>query len=202
MQRKDVNNSNNLQPIGICHKLYNFIVHTFFSHPLKRIALGHTSSYDTSREILLHDMSRNEDRLDTTSSEVMIEFKHNEDWTSKVNNINAAILKDGKQEENDQTIRSGFAKKPKVLSTTSVGDLEGSGTKGKGPKKTITFKDDNKEKDKQISATPVVAEGEGEIVRRLKHPRLLSVTSNINEKSDAFIKSRLEAMRNNLVTDS
>lgn len=213
MQRKDgINSNSSKQPIGICHKLYNFIINTLFSPPLKRVTMGHTPNSDTDGEILLHDLSRKgEDQSDAiSSSEIVVEFRHTEeDWTSKVDNLNAALLSDHvKQKENDQMARIGINMKPQVQGTSA----EATSTnvvKGKGPKKTATIKHDQKDRDKQqqqqdnnIPTTVSSTVESDQSVRKPKLPRLLSVTSNINEKSDAFIESRLKAMRKNFTFET
>lgn len=211
MQRKDGINSNSwqAQPIGICHKLYNFIINTLFWPPLKRVTMGRTPNSDTDGEILLHDVSRTGEE----SSEIVVEFRHStENWSSKVDNLNAELGKQ-KTENDDQMARIGIMK-PQVQGTSAAGEFEATSTnvdalKGNGPKNTVTIKkheqkdrdrrrrQQQQQQDKNIPTT--VSSAESEFVRK---PRLLGVTSNINEKSGAFIESRLKAMRKNFTFET
>lgn len=198
MQRKhEMNIKNpNQQQIGICHRLYNFIINTFFSPTLKTITIGHTLDSDNDHQILLQDKSRNLQESSLVSSpEIVVEFRHNSDPDKRIHI--------------DQTTSIDIMKPQEVQEAMHGEDFEvrsANIAKGKGPKKTVSVKENAEEKlkdrrDKQQQKDKgifPVARDEADkphVMKKHKVPRLLSVDTNINEKSDAFIRSKKAAMR-------
>lgn len=199
MQRKnEINMKNsNQQQIGICHRLYNFIINILFSPTLKTISIGHTLDSDHDHQMLLQDQSRNlqETSLDS-SPEIVVEFRHDVDRDKRI--------------QIDETARVDILMPREVQETKLAEDFEVSSAniaKGKGPK-TVTnkenaeeyWKDSTRDKQKELIDKNIFPEPRDEahkphVMKKHRIPRLLSVETNINEKSDAFIRSKKAAMR-------
>lgn len=198
MQRKnEINMKNsNQQQIGICHRLYNFIINILFSPALKTITISHPVDSDNDHQMLLQDQSRRLQESNLVASpEIVVEFRHDIDPDTQVHI--------------DETARVDIMMPQEVQETKHGEDFEVSSAKiakGKGPT-TVTIQENTEEywkdsrdkqkeqKDKNIFPVPRDETHKPPVMKKHKIPRLLSVEKNINEKSDAFIRSKKAAMR-------
>lgn len=198
MQRKnEINMKNsNQQQIGIYHRLYNFIINILFSPTLKTITISHPLDSDNDHQMLLQDQSRNLQESSLVSSpEIMVEFRHDIDPDKRI--------------QIDETARVDIIKPQDVQETKHGKDSEvrsANIAKGKGPR-TVSIKENTEEnskdsrdkqeerKDKNIVPGPRDEAHKPHVMKKHRIPRLLSVEANINEKSDAFIRSKKAAMR-------
>ncbi|KAL8148978.1 hypothetical protein AgCh_006111 [Apium graveolens] len=187
----------NQQQIGICHRLYNFILNILFSPALKTITISQPLDSDNDRQMLLRDQSRSLQESSLVSSpEIIVEFRHNIDPDNRIHI--------------DGTARVDIMRPLEVEETKHRKDFEVSAAniaKGKGPKMTVTIKENTEEyrkdsrdkqkeqKDENILPVPRDETYKPQVMKKHKIPRLLSVETNINEKSDAFIRSKKAAMR-------
>ncbi|EYU38130.1 hypothetical protein MIMGU_mgv1a015727mg [Erythranthe guttata] len=129
------------------------------------------------------------------------------------------IVQKGSEENEKNQHVSALNSHPKTGQGKGLQEVEaltatGASAKKKGPKKNVTFKEDDKKEannnNNLISADEEAkkANGNGGSHEETKEkpPRhwgpLLSVASNINEKSDAFINRKKKAMRRNYTLDS
>lgn len=199
MQRKNeinMKNSNQKQ-IGICHRLYNFIINILFSPALKTITISRPLDSDNDHQMLLQDQSKSLQESSLVSSpEIVVEFRHDIDPDNRIHI--------------DETARVDIMKPQEVQETKHEEDFEVSSAniaKGKGPKMTVTIKENTEEyrkdsrdmqkeqKNKNIFPVATDETHKPHVTKKHKIPRLLSVEKNINEKSDAFIRSKKAAMR-------
>ncbi|KAI3682719.1 hypothetical protein L1987_82909 [Smallanthus sonchifolius] len=160
-----------LGPLGICHRLFNFIMNSI-TRGTRHIALGTsntTSPQDNeTRSFEASHTSQNEVTR-PESHELLVEFRHtNGPIVNRTSNTSGQIL----VQENRNLTR---ARKE----TDSQDRGKGNGDSGKATEK----------------STLTIVDGENLPGRK---PHLLSVASNINEKADAFIRSRKEAMEKTL----
>ncbi|KAL1816645.1 hypothetical protein ACET3Z_019219 [Daucus carota] len=204
MQRKNEINikNSNQQQIGICHRLYNFIINTFFSPTPKSITLGHPLDSENDHQNLLQDQSSNlHDSSLVTSPEIVVEFRHNiEDQRIQI----------------DETARVDVMA-PQEIQETNLGEdievISANIGKGKGPMKTVSIKEnaeeyrkDSRDKQQQQNDKNLIPVSGDEahkppVTKKHRIKRLLSVETNINEKSDAFIRSKKAAMRRTYSND-
>lgn len=161
--------------------------------------MGHTLNSDNDHQMLLQDQSRNHQESNlVTSSEIVVEFRHN--------------ISSSNRKGNDEIARVDIIR-PQEFQETKIGeDSEAISlikVKGKEPKKMVTIKENagiyqrdssdkqhqQQQKDKNILP---ISRDEPHSVKKHKVPRLLSVDTNINEKSDAFIRRKKAAMEREL----
>ncbi|KAK9282057.1 hypothetical protein L1049_004969 [Liquidambar formosana] len=208
MQERD----NQLQPLGICHRLFNFIMNSLVARGIKRVTLGRPASHGGStkpdgEESLLSPTGQRKS-VEKSSSEIVVEFKHTnglEYWTpidkteiplvQGIGDSSGTSLSQAKEKSVTQVQAKG-SQEVELVSTSVVS--------AKGPKKTVTIKDGAEEmekykkKGKNIATERVAVALEREVERKNppKHyrPVLLSVSSNVNEKSTEFIRRTKEAM--------
>ncbi|KAK1398976.1 hypothetical protein POM88_008839 [Heracleum sosnowskyi] len=186
----------NQQQIGICHRLYNFLINIFFSPTLKNITIGHPLESDNDHQMLLQDQSKSLQESSLVSSpEIMVEFRHDIDSDKRIHI--------------DETTRVDIMKPQEVQETKHREDFEVSSAniaKGKGPK-TVSinenaeeYREDSRDKQQEQKDKNIfpVARDEAHkppVMKKHRIQRLFSVETNINEKSDAFIRSKKAAMR-------
>ncbi|KAI3829665.1 hypothetical protein L1987_03792 [Smallanthus sonchifolius] len=157
-----------LGPLGICHRLFNFIMNSILTRGTRRIALGtnNAASPQDDETRSFEASHTGQDKVTRPEShELQVEFRHtNGPIVNQTSNTSGQIL----VQENMNSTR---ARKE----TDSQDQGKGNGDHENATKKsTLTIVD-------------------GENLPGRKH-HLLSVASNINEKADAFIRSRKEAM--------
>ncbi|CAK9151018.1 unnamed protein product [Ilex paraguariensis] len=219
MKKKDSDS----QPLGFCHRLLNFIMNSLLVQGLKRITAGPPASHDGSMEVLLEGSSSNGDQTlkptnstgketvirpararpeDHLSSEITVEFRHtngSETWAPADHNLDSSGKtpnKDGSTVISDQTPLQKSVEERKREKGKDPLVLQGMeppantiGFGGRDPKKTvITIKDGEDERKENNIATE---KGTNTKPRR----PIQSLISNINEKSDAFIRRKREDMK-------
>lgn len=151
----------NLQPLGICQRLFNFIMSKFFRRH---------------------------------HSEIIVEFRHtdatypNSTQTHETNTVQKGELHSSSPDPNSHQKNSAQGKRARKSVTIKEGENE----------IIVDKKDANLSGDQDAKANHQEA--------KEKPPRhwgpLLSVASNINEKSDAFINRKKKAMRRNYSLDA
>ncbi|PQQ16809.1 hypothetical protein Pyn_08804 [Prunus yedoensis var. nudiflora] len=198
------------QPIGICHRLITFIMNSHIARSLvKRVTLGHPIPQDlqpvipaaspdgAGQTMYLQALQSPENE---SVFEIQIHYKQTdedleESWTQ--------VDKLGPIERAEEAeIQDKGPREVKLISTATSQEKE--------PKKSLSIEDvgelekekNNKKKGKGVISgekLTLAMEVEDEISRLgLRRVRpLFHVAPNINEKSDAFIRSRKEAMRRN-----
>ncbi|VVA14043.1 PREDICTED: CICLE_v10024153mg [Prunus dulcis] len=200
------------QPIGICHRLITFIMNSHIARSLvKRVTLGHPIPQDLQPMIPAADpngagQTMCLQALQTPENEsvfeIQIHYKQTdedfeESWTQvdKLGPIErtkeAEIQDKGPQEVNSKLISTATSqpKEPKKSSSIEdVGELEKEKNKKKKGKGVISGE--------KLTLAMEVEDEISRIGLRRVRP-LFYVAPNINEKSDAFIRSRKEAMRRN-----
>ncbi|KAF1002170.1 hypothetical protein AG4045_000321 [Apium graveolens] len=195
MQKKNEMNIKKSQKTGICHRLYTFIFNTFFSPTPKAVTMGHTLNSNNEHQMLLKDQSRLQDSNLVTSSEILVEFRHN--------------IGSSNQKENDENSRVEIIQPQEVQETKFGGDLSAISfikVKGKEPKKMVTIeefagkfqKDSSEEQQQQQQRNMNISRDEPHSIKKHRVPRLLTVDTNINEKSAAFIRKKKAAMEREL----
>lgn len=143
--------------------------------------------------MLLKDQSRLQDSNLVTSSEILVEFRHN--------------IGSSNREENDENSRVDIIKPQEVQEPKFGGHLKDISfikVKGKEPIKMVTIeefagryqKDSSEEQQQQRNMN--ISRDEPHLVKKHRVPRLLIVDTNINEKSDAFIRKKKAAMEREL----
>lgn len=200
------------QPIGICHRLITFIMNSHIARSLvKRVTLGHPIPQDlqpmipaanpngAGQTMYLQALQTPENE---SVFEIQIHYKQTdedfeESWTQ--------VDKLGPIERTEEAeIQDKGPREVKLISTAT--------SQAKEPKKRLSIEDEGelekeKEKNNKKKGKGVISgekltlamEAEDEMSRlgfRRVRP-LFHVAPNINEKSDAFIRSRKEAMRRN-----
>ncbi|KAA8550909.1 hypothetical protein F0562_002593 [Nyssa sinensis] len=194
MQKKD---TNSFQPLGICHKLFNFIMNSIIARGLKRISTGRPASHD-STELPIQESSRNAEKPTKTiksngghraSSEIIVEFRHTdglENWTTVINEEDTPILSG----DQTQLQKIPLVPNPGVPNGTSLSQVQeriDSKVQGKGPhelepppttgvprkgtEKTAAFKDSAGEKGKNIATENLSLVIEPEEGTKMKPPR-------------------------------
>ncbi|KAL7084147.1 hypothetical protein ACP275_14G207200 [Erythranthe tilingii] len=176
----------NSQPVGIWQRLFNFIMSKMF-------------------------------RPTPPDSEIVVEFMHTDDLEiCTQTNEPIIVQKSSEENEKNQHISAPNSHQKigrgKGLQEVEALTATGAAAKKKGPKKNVTFKEDDKKEannNNLISADEEAKKannnGGSHEETKEKPPRhwgpLLSVASNINEKSDAFINRKKKAMRRNYTLD-
>ncbi|KAK1356096.1 hypothetical protein POM88_049352 [Heracleum sosnowskyi] len=194
-QKKNEIDIKKSQKTGICHRLYSFIFNTFFSPTPKAVTMGHSLNSDNEHHMLLKDQSTLQDSNLVTSSEILVEFRHN--------------IGSSNRKENDENSRVDIVMPQDVQETKFGGVLKGISfikVKGKEPKKMVTIeefagkyqKDSREEQQQKQQRNMNISRDEPHSVKKHRVPRLLTVDSNINEKSDAFIRKKKAAMEREL----
>ncbi|PWA59253.1 hypothetical protein CTI12_AA393140 [Artemisia annua] len=150
-------------PLGICHRLFNFIMNSFLTRGNRRLTSGTSnaaSPHDDGSRPLLN--TRGQDHvIRPDGHEISVEYRHtNGAMVSRTKNNSGQVL---------------------VKENTNMTQAHN---------KTEGNKNGGREKETNKSTLTIV---EGEHLPGRKH-HLLDVTTNINEKADAFIRSRKEAM--------
>lgn len=199
----------NSQSPGICQRLINCIL------SMLRRTQGST-------EVPIEEGSSRNGFVD---SEIVVEFRHtdgSERWT-QTNERGESIRapkKNGLILSNDQTIlQNGLDKRErnkdhfasKVDQGKGLQEMEalsGRDARGKRPKKSVTIKESEGKKEANHSADDQANKVNNQPHEDTKpmplrpHWPLLSVDSNINEKSDAYIESRKREMGRNYSLDT
>lgn len=182
MQENGRSQDDGFNPLGICHRLFNFIMNSFLTRGTKRVTLGTTTNAasvhdDRSRALKRNPTQDHVIRPDgghDPSPEILVEFRHTNGATVKQRS-NAS---DRVSERENATTRTRQRRDPR-----DQGNGNGSGS-GSGSGENVTRNSD------------LIIKDGANLPGRRHH--LLSVASNINEKADAFIRSRKEAMEKNL----
>lgn len=199
MQRKNEISIKNSQKIGICRRLYSFILSTFLSPTIKPVTMGRTLNSDNDHQMLLKDQSSSPQDLSlVTSSEVLVEFRHN--------------IGSSNRKEYDDISVVDIIKPQEVQETKARGDFGAISfikVKGKEPQKMVTIKEmagkyqkdgseEQHHQQQRINNKLPISRDEPYSVKKHIVPRLLTVDTNINEKSDAFIRRKKAAMERDL----
>ncbi|GJX26911.1 hypothetical protein Tco_0233207 [Tanacetum coccineum] len=150
-------------PLGICHRLFNFIMNSFLTLGTRRLTSGTRNAalpHDDGSRPLLN--TRGPDHvIRPDGHEVQVELRHtNGAMVNRTNNNSGQVV---------------------VKENTNLTQARN---------KTEGNKNGGREKETNMSTLTIV---EGGNLPGRKHHHL-SVASNINEKADAFIRSRKEAM--------
>jgi hypothetical protein len=243
---------NQFLPLGICQKLFDFIINSLIAPGLKRVTLGHPLPHQDSIKVPVDDCSisglgsmEEQQPLNGVKpngasslryrahgkspvdlgSEIQINFLETdelENWTS-VDELGSSVhvskmdgpIDTGAQaqlvnsDEKEVPLVDGFdISKVSPAQGKSSQEIEPIFTttgRAKGPKKSVTLKDMTEEEKRRQKGKNIVSEDltlatEPEATQmkppaKQSRPRF-TVGANINEKSDEFIKSRKEAMRN------
>lgn len=159
--------------------------------------MGHTLNSNNEHQMLLKDQSRLQDSNLVTSSEILVEFRHN---------IGSSSFK-----ENDENSRVDIIRPQEVQETKFGGDLKAISfikVKGKEPKTMVTIeefagkyqKDSSEEQQQQPQQkrNMNMSRDEPRPIKKHRVPRLPTGDTNINEKSDAFIRKKKAAMEREL----
>lgn len=144
--------------------------------------------------MLLKDQSRLQDSNVVTSSEILVEFRHN--------------IGSSNQKENDENSRVDIIKPQEVQETKFGGDLKAISfikVRGKEPKRLVTieefagkYQNHSSEEQQQQQRNMNISRDEPHSIKKHRVPRLLTADTNINEKSDAFIRKKKAAMEREL----
>ncbi|KAL8530735.1 hypothetical protein ACS0TY_007682 [Phlomoides rotata] len=157
---------------GIYQRLINFILRT----------MRHPSALPVSTHVPVESAGSSTIPNGSMHSEILVDFRHTK------RRAGDAIL-DPKKDGLVHVITSDQTKLP-----------NGVDRKGKGVKKTVTIMDSVKKKKKE-GADESGDHDETKPRAPRPHWPLLSIESNINEKSDAYISSRKKAMGRNYTLD-
>ncbi|KAL2236510.1 uncharacterized protein LOC110012187 [Sesamum indicum] len=165
--------ASNSRPVSICRRLINFILSKFISRPRP-----------------------------SDSDEITVEFRHTDGSENRTQIDERPTVRNGLEEKQKQEDGSVTSDQKSGAVAQAKGIQE-----GKHPRKSVTIKEsvgeDEKEKAKKEEANQVKDQPREDT--KPKPPRhwgpLLSVASNINEKTEAFISSRKRAMRRNYSLD-
>lgn len=204
--------SDNLQPLGICHRFFNFIINNLIGKGLNRVTLGQARTVSNeSVQVPIEGSTRNLKGSINPSSksngEVIVEFMHldKEENRNPVQDFSSSVhfpKKNGSKNgliENDAGFQGPSGKDPPEVKHPAANHET-------GPKvvaiKETAGNNRGKDKNNQEKSIPIhqrttsgnEAGGTITIPQRPFRPLLMSVASNINEKADAFIRSRKEAM--------
>ncbi|KAJ4969237.1 hypothetical protein NE237_015938 [Protea cynaroides] len=201
MARKE----NQFQPLGVCERLFNFIINTIAAQGHKRITLGPPQAYNLV-EIPI-----------TGSSGAYSAGEHMGTATKPTEGGGAIIARDGFQTQLQKDVPTGTSslrkvplegqdskqrvKGPSKDRARGITDPQANGSAGvgtdseaRGSKETLISKG-KEEKTAKEKLTKDTEPNKGE---KGKAPRslvpLIRMASNIDEKSDAFIRSRKEAL--------
>ncbi|KAL8214934.1 hypothetical protein R6Q57_004383 [Mikania cordata] len=174
MQEKD-NQDDGLGPLGICHRLFNFIMNSILTRGARRITLGTRNTVsirdDETRAFEVSHTSQDE-LIRPYDHELLVEFRHTNG--SMVNRTSDTHVKMGSEDQ--VLVQENQNSTNTHMKMGSEDQVKGNGGLEKETRKT--------------SLTIV----DGEKLAGRRH-HLLNVASNINEKADAFIRSRKEAMK-------
>ncbi|XP_010552793.1 PREDICTED: uncharacterized protein LOC104823063 [Tarenaya hassleriana] len=178
MQRRDEDTSGYLRPPGICRRLFSLVVAKIMANRFRRETLGQgEEEVLVSNEVKEDGSARNKLSKKESRSDIIIHFKQKED--SEENGKPANKLGSSRHEAEKET--------PIKL------------VNGNGRKKTVSINEKGKAIVSEPSPMqPVALPANGKSKPQKHHRPLLNVVSNINEKSDAFIRSRKEKMRKSL----
>ncbi|KAI3668191.1 hypothetical protein L6452_43268 [Arctium lappa] len=167
--------------LGFSFTLFNFILNSFLSRGTKRVTLGTTTTTNaaSASDVRSRALERNPnqdhvirpDGGHDPSPEILVEFRH----------TNGATVKQRSNGSDHVSVRENATRSRQRRDQRDQGDGNESGS-GSG---------ENVAKRSDL----IIRDG-ANLPGRRHH--LLSVASNINEKADAFIRSRKEAMEKNL----
>ncbi|KAK1428268.1 hypothetical protein QVD17_17098 [Tagetes erecta] len=157
-----------LGPFGICHRLFNFLMNTILTRGTRRVIVETsvtTSPQDDETQAFEASHMDQGEMIRAESHELPVEFRHTErPMVNQTSDSSGEVL----VQENRISTQP---RKETQLQDQSKGN-------------------DGREKGRKRSTLTIV---EGGSLPGRKH-HLLSVDSNINEKADAFIRSKKEAM--------
>lgn len=162
-------------PLGICNRLFNFIMNTILTRGTRRVTLPqhdttspeHDTTSPQHEETQAFEASQMDqyEVIRPESHELPVEFRHTErPMVNRTSDSSGQVLVQENVNSTQLRKETGLQDQGKV-----------NGDREKGTKR----------------STSTIVEG-GNLPGRKHH--LLSVDSNINEKADAFIRSRKEAM--------
>ncbi|GFZ13641.1 hypothetical protein Acr_23g0020260 [Actinidia rufa] len=160
MQKRDSNNY--VKPLGICSRLFSFIMDTLLARAIKRM----TTACELNEVPVKGPLS----------SEITVEFRHAKKDSPLVNG-----------EKQSGIIRPSLKKD---IALVQVGERE-LDPKGKVAKKMVTIKESGGEGERKKKKEKIKQAEEPTV----KPPGLVFLNNNINEKSDAFIRRKREALR-------
>ncbi|KAI7983821.1 hypothetical protein LOK49_LG15G00403 [Camellia lanceoleosa] len=187
--------NNNSEPLGICHRLFNFIMNSLIAPGVKLLTTGHSLPDHQSNKMSFEDSSTNQSELslkhathngeksvlhadwerpiDRSSSEIMVEFRH-------TNGVEQWTLDRVPKKDSPPVIRD-FPKLQKGMENRN--SVQG-----------IFQEEENIEK--KYAKIPIDQKLKGVVVetddKRPSYRPLILM--NINEKSDAFIRQKREAL--------
>lgn len=167
----------NPQSSGICQRLLRLILGV----------LRRPSALPAASTHVLVEEGPSRKGKDSLSSDVVVEFRHTTD---------GLIVSD------DQTIvQNGVDKKGR----SKFDQKNGAQGKGKGVKKSVTIMESERKEEgnhhHQADHPPTVDDQLQDDTKSRRHWPLLSVASNINEKSEEFIEKKKKAMNRNYSLD-
>ncbi|GAV78711.1 hypothetical protein CFOL_v3_22176 [Cephalotus follicularis] len=239
---------NNYQPLGICHRLYNFFINTLIARGLKRLSMGHSVPQGSTQVLVgakptaekwVHHQSQEKPK-GGSGSEIKVHFIQTEGLESLAHGPNGRIdqspwdstapVKDqlldheatGKRVKNSDILGETEIPLIEVSSNGNASQSQGlhliqsrvhgngvqpnatSIAQERGPQEIASIQSiggitKRKENGKSVASDQKVAKAlEAREEPKPKPSRHLDVTSNINEKSEAFIKSIKKKISRNL----
>ncbi|KAI3449589.1 hypothetical protein Pfo_006254 [Paulownia fortunei] len=214
----------NSQSPSICQRLINFILSLLNRPPMPPGSAQVPTEEGSSRNGKSSIRPINKPN-GYVGSEIVVDFRHtdgSESWTqiNERGGLIRAPKKDGLILSNDQTIlQNGVDKKeknkdhfaPKIDQKTGrqalqeLEALDGRDARRKGLKKNTVKESEGKKEANQLAGQATMVNNQPHQDTKPRPPRhlgpLLSVASNINEKSDAYIKSRKKSLGRNYSLD-
>ncbi|EXB39316.1 hypothetical protein L484_025011 [Morus notabilis] len=181
------NKSKLLLPLKICQRLLSFIVNNLIPRGLKRVTTYH-SLHQASTTVPMVAAKLNDNECNS-GFKVQVHYIKNDNFSSN----------DKLQEHEEENSVQAQTKEEKPILTITAPESV--------PTKVLSVRDVEEEerirkmKGKSIISTEEMTLPSPSLRKRQVRP-LFDVAVNINEKSDAFIRTRKEAMRRNYMFET
>ncbi|KAG6700251.1 hypothetical protein I3842_08G102800 [Carya illinoinensis] len=200
MLEKNDNSLPVAMPVGICHRLFNFIKNSLIAGGFKRVKYGSMEERQPLNATLPNDLD----------SEIQIQFLETDDqylesWTPVDEIVLSVHVSEDKDTGNHaQEIMNNEQQYQTVESSNEIESKKGQNKKG-SKEDVAADEERRKQKGKNIVSEnlnishvePAAGELKPASTDRAR-PRI-SLVTNINEMSDAFIRNKKEAMMNSIL---
>ncbi|MBA0610437.1 hypothetical protein Godav_011286 [Gossypium davidsonii] len=197
MQKK----GKDLQRVGICQGIFNFIINSLVGFSLKRVTLGHPmprGSTNESQEPLINQAKLDENpMIDDSGSAVRIHFKQTEeeleDWNwTHVDKLGSSVHAADKDDGDDEAMEKRNKEIPR-LSGVSLDTDEPQQVHGKTGRRVIIPITDS-----EGTKSAKALQSDARKPTDARKPMLTGLGFNINEISETFIQNTKERLSRNI----